>query len=129
MSLLKGESVMSMPVRVPRGLFLVCLVALCFAASGCGGSKVSKNNFDKINVGMTLTEVESVLGKGEEQASASTGGSVEVPGVSGGGVSVPGQKIDVPKMSAQSYAWKEGTKIITITFLDGKVSAKAQAGL
>jgi hypothetical protein len=99
-----------------RAMQLVCILAFCLALVGCGGSKVSKVNYDKIKDGMTVAEVEGILGKGEEQA------SVSVPGASAGGVSVPG-------MSGKNYVWKDGTKVITITFLNDKVSAKAQAGL
>ncbi|HUS92147.1 MAG TPA: hypothetical protein VM695_09880 [Phycisphaerae bacterium] len=78
--------------------------------AGCGGSKVTKGNFDQIKNGMTVAEVEGVLGKGVEQA--------------GGGVSVGG--VD---LSGKSMVWKDGTKKIVVTFANGKVMAKVQEGL
>jgi hypothetical protein len=83
--------------------FLVC------AASGCG-SKVSKDNYDKIANGMTLAEVQKVLGTGVEE----TGGSAGIGGVS---------------ISGKVYAWKDGDKIIRVTLVNDKVISKAHVGL
>lgn len=85
------------------------IVVSCLIITGCA-SKVNRANYDKINTGMTEKEVEGVLGKGEEQASA---------GVDAG----------IMSMSGKVKVWKGGTKVITITFIDGKVAAKAQYGL
>lgn len=96
------------------GLFLV----------GCG-STVSKSNYDKIESGMTIEEVENILGKGEEQASSSInipGQSISIPG--GGNVSTAGMST-----SAKAMVWKDGTKVISIMFSDGKVMGKSQLGL
>lgn len=96
------------------GLFLV----------GCG-SAVSKSNYDKIESGMAIKEVESILGKGEEQASSSInipGQSISIPG--GGNISTSGMST-----SAKSMVWKDGSKVISIMFSDGKVMGKSQLGL
>lgn len=85
------------------------IVVLCLLITGCG-SKVNKGNYDKINNGMTEKEVEAILGTGEEQSST--------------GVNVPGMS-----MSGKSKVWKDGMKIITITFINDKVQGKAQVGL
>ncbi|MDB5307116.1 MAG: hypothetical protein JWO38_1318 [Gemmataceae bacterium] len=112
-----------------RAVLRVALVVLVLPlAAGCGGS-VSKSNYDKIKDGMTLAQVEAILGKGKEQVSTSTGGAVEVPGGSVGGVTVPGQTVNVPKMSGKGMVWQDGNKVITITFINDKVMSKAQAGL
>jgi hypothetical protein len=75
---------------------------------GCG-SKVSKSNYDKIETGMTMEEVEGILGSGEK-ASA---------GVSVGGLEVTGAV----------YEWTDGDKTITVVFKDDKVVSKTQTGL
>src|SRR5258707_11960175 len=49
--------------QTTRGLGLALLLA-CLLIGGCA-KKVTKANFDKIATGMTLKEVEAVLGKGE----------------------------------------------------------------
>lgn len=92
---------------------IACVVAMGLMAGllvGCGGSKVSKSNFEKIQNGMTLAEVEKVLGKGTEAAGA--GGALGA--VTG---------------SAKIVSWTEGDKKITVTFANDKVVAKVQSGL
>ena len=99
-----------------RGVLrVVAAVALSAVLTGCG-SKVSKDNFDKVKDGMTLSEVEGLLGKGKEQSSAS------VPGASAGGVTIPGA-------SAKGMVWQDGNKMISVTFVNDKVMGKAQTGL
>jgi hypothetical protein len=91
--------------------FIVLAVIASFVLAGvvgCG-SKVSKSNYDKISNGMTMAEVEGILGKGEK-ASA---------GVSIAGLSVTG---DV-------YQWKNGDKSISVVFKDDKVVGKSESNL
>ena len=83
-------------------LGLVALLGLGLWA-GCG-SKVSKENFDKIQTGMTVEEVQDILGEGQN-ASA---------GVSVAGLSVTG---DV-------YEWSHEGTAIRVVFKDGKVVEK-----
>jgi uncharacterized protein YceK len=94
-----------------RQLILVLLVAglTCVLVAGCG-SKVSKTNYDKINNGMTVAEVEGIMGKGAEEA-AGAGAIGNLPG------------------SAKVMSWKDGDKTITVTFVNDKVTAKIQKGL
>jgi hypothetical protein len=60
---------------------------------------------------MSVSQVESILGKGESQASS----NVDL-GEYGGNV------------SSEVMIWQAGTKVISITFSNGKVMAKAQNG-
>ncbi|KKL20792.1 hypothetical protein LCGC14_2451920 [marine sediment metagenome] len=76
---------------------------------GCG-SKVSKGNYDKIETGMTLAKVESLLGKGTEQAS---------------GAWILGDTV----ASGKVLTWTDGNKRISVTFKDDKVLTKAGEGL
>lgn len=93
-----------------RKTLLLCLLAAFVLAGPIGcGSKVSKSNYDKITDGMTMTEVENLLGKGEKATA----------GVSVGGISITG---DV-------YAWKDGDKAITVVFKDGKVVGKSSTNI
>ncbi|TWU06521.1 hypothetical protein [Stieleria varia] len=87
-------------------LLLSCL--LLFA--GCGGNPITKDNYTEVKTGMTLDEVESILGPGTEQASSDA---------SFGGIA-----IDMKNM-----VWQNEDKIISITFSHGKVKAKSQIGL
>jgi hypothetical protein len=86
-------------------------IALSLFLFSCSG-KLNKDNYDKISNGMSVSQVESILGKGESQASS----SVDL-GEYGGNV------------SSEVMTWQSGTKVISITFSNGKVMAKAQNGL
>jgi len=90
-------------VLVVLGAFALSMVAGC-------GSKVSKDNYDKIANGMSQEEVERILGKGTQQA-----------GAAGAVGSLAG--------SGKILSWTDGEKTITVTFANGEVFAKAQKGL
>ena len=93
--------------RVLAGVLLLAVTGA--ALTGCG-SKVSKDNYDKIKDGMTLKEVEGLLGKGEVQTDL--GGSIG---------SVTG--------SAKVVRWSDGDKSITVTFVNDKATVKTSSGL
>jgi len=92
-----------------RTLLLFCFTLLLFCLIGCGGA-ITKSNYERIETDMTLSEVESILGKGTEQGSSDA---------SYGGLS----------MTAKNMVWQNDDHIITISFLNDKVKAKAQLGL
>ncbi|WP_430452737.1 hypothetical protein [Rhodopirellula europaea] len=71
---------------------------------------MTKDSYNEIKTGMTLDEVEAILGDGTEQTSSDA---------SFGGIS-----IDMQRM-----VWQNEDKIISITFSHGKVKAKSQLGL
>jgi hypothetical protein len=52
------------PAHVIR---LAMVLALCLLVPACK-SKLSKANFDKVKDGMTLDDVEKILGKGTKEA-------------------------------------------------------------
>ena len=85
-------------------------VLLCIAMTGCGGKAITKDNYSKVKTGMTLAEVEAILGKGTEQASSDA---------SFGGISI----------DFKSMVWQDEDKIISIGFSHNKVQAKTQIGL
>jgi hypothetical protein len=107
-------------ISLVRAIQATGILSLCMALAGCSGSKVIIGNYEKIKDGMSLKEVEGILGTGKEQASS----GVNVPGVSAGGVSVPGMQ-----MSGKAMVWQDGNKSITVTFINDKVAGKAQSGL
>ena len=77
---------------------------------GCGGNSITKDNYSEIKTGMTIAEVESILGSGTEQASSDA--------------SIGGISIDM-----KSMVWQDEMKIISIMFSHGKVQSKSQFGL
>lgn len=80
--------------RAAATLAAVALLAAC-------GPKVTAENFERIQAGMTQKEVIAVLGEPTETS------SVNIAGVSGGMAS-----------------WKDGGTVISVQFLNDKVQAK-----
>lgn len=99
-----------------RFLFSICAASALFL-SGCN-EKINDEGFNAINTGMTLSEVEKVLGgKGEMQ---------ETSGVSISGAGIVGSSRG--NGDQYTYVWKDGTKEISITTQGGKVINKSKAG-
>ena len=84
----------------------VSIFFISISLVACFGGKINMENYKKVKNGMSLNKVESILGSGEENATSSYGG-----------------------YSSSVYTWTDGFKVISITFSNGKVSAKAQVGL
>jgi uncharacterized protein YpmB len=87
------------------------IVLVLALLTSCAG-KINQDNYDKISDGMSKSQVENILGKGESQATS----SVDL-GEYGG------------TMSAEVITWQSGTKVISVTFSNGQVQGKAQTGL
>ena len=100
---------------VQRSSMAILALLVCLTLVGCG-SKVTMTNYERIEDGMSLAEVEGILGKGTEQSSSN------VPGVSAGGISIPGA-------SSKAMVWKNGNNVISVMFLNDKVMSKTQMGL
>jgi hypothetical protein len=120
-------------VRTPvvRSLLRTALlVTLCLFVGGCQKSKLTKANYDKIKDGMTLAEVEAILGKGEKEdpnlspADIASGFGVDVK-AGLGGLESHGNK----KAPGQSYRWTKGDKTIWVVFVDDKMRTKRQEGV
>jgi hypothetical protein len=107
---------------MPRSsLFRLALaLGLCLLLPACVKSKVTKANFDKISNGLTLEEVEKVLGKGEKE----TGDGSNVAGQFGVAVTAP-----PAAGGGETYKWESPKATITVTFRQGKVVGKNQKGL
>jgi len=100
-----------------RRVALVLLAALLLLPlSGCE-DKLTQANYDQIKTGMSLHEVEKILGgKGEM--------------VDRGGMSVSGAGIasGSGQTSQQLYEWRKGSKAITVLVTDGKVVQPGKEG-
>jgi hypothetical protein len=90
---------------------LMVVLALCLLVGACK-SKVTKANYDRIKEGMTLAEVEAILGKGTKD----TGDGSNVAGQFG--VALPQPAVSG---AGDIYKWEGGAGTITLTFRDGKV--------
>jgi hypothetical protein len=100
-------------MSIAFGMRWVMVAAVVMA--GCE-SKVTAENYDKVNNGMSLSQVESILGSGTDDTSS--GGF----GVSGGGV------LDSKQNPEKVYVWREGGMMIQVVFKDGKVVQKSKTG-
>ncbi len=92
-----------------RKVIGAAVLALLFVImSGCG--KITQSNYDKIENGMTVSQVEEILGTGAEEAGV--GGAIGKIAASG-----------------KVMTWGDEKKSITVTFANDKVVAKMQKGL
>ena len=102
------------------------VLAVCLAAAACGNQKINKANYDKIQPGMTLKEVEEILGgpgkkdEGGDASGVAAQFMVDIPGAGATGRKPPGE----------TYLWERGEITLTIFFdPSGKVTGKTQKGL
>jgi hypothetical protein len=98
---------------------LSILVVICITLTGCAKSKITKENYDKIENGMSLDDVEAILGPGSP--------------VGGGSLIAAQAGVDVtggarPSSSVQ-YIWESGQSSITVTFRQDKVTGKVSTNL
>jgi hypothetical protein len=111
----------------------IALALLAFAVVGCNRAKqVTRTNYDKINTGMTLAEVQSLLGGPGEQE----GGDLAMAEASGGagaaGIGGDLQSMSQPRSKDKSYKWGTDSRWIKVTFRDDKVTGgtfKTEQGL
>lgn len=89
-----------------RGLIapLVVVALLLAGPVGCS-AKVTRDNYDRIADGMTVDEVEDVLGASGDRMSA---------GIAVGDLELTGEK----------YEWRSGDARIIVIFKDGRAVAK-----
>ena len=97
-----------------RLLCVVCASLLWIASmTGCE-SKVTKESFDQVKVGMTMEQVEKLLGGSGTEDSSPAG--LEISGA--GAASTK----DAPK--DKTYVWKADGTTIIVVFQNGKVVQK-----
>jgi hypothetical protein len=98
---------------------LAVVLALCLLVPACK-SKVNKANFDKIKAGMTLEEVENLLGKGTKEGGDGSNVAAQF-GVDLSSAPVAG--------AGETWTWESGGKSITVIVREGKVVATRSSGL
>lgn len=80
---------------------VVLVLVICMSLVSCAGSKITPENFEKIQTGMPLAQVTEILGPPTESSS-----------------------VDVAVFSGTVSKWKAENITITIQFVNGKVVAK-----
>lgn len=89
--------------------------------AGCKRSgKLTLENFNKIAAGMSVADVEAILGPGEVDPELSIGEGSTVAGA----VGVVGtlDSVSTGKSKLQVYKWGNDQRWIRVTFLQGKVA-------
>jgi hypothetical protein len=97
---------------------LAVVLALCLLVPACK-SKASKANYDKIKEGMTLGDVEQVLGKGTKDEGGDGSNVAGQFGVAIQPVATAGAG------GAETWIWEGGGNTIRVIFREGKVVAKS----
>ena len=87
--------------RLPKLWAGVLCLVISLSLISCGGAKLTQENFEKIQTGMTLAQVQAILGEPTESSS-----------------------VDLAVFSGTVSKWKQGDVTITIQFVNGKVVAK-----
>ena len=100
-----------------RNSTLTVLLAGALLLAGCN-KKITQANYDKIQPGMSLSEVQKMLGKGEREDGPG-GVNIGATGISGNS----GSRGD------DVYVWSAGDAEVHVTIRDGKVVDKSGKGL
>ena len=104
-------------LRKKAVLLVICLLLVALLAAGCGGvsKKVTMEKFNKIQDGMSYSQVSSIMGD---------------PGELGASTTMPGIPGIMEKLESKIYMWKnsDGTNM-NVQFQNDKVMTKAQFGL
>jgi hypothetical protein len=107
--------------NLPRLRLVVLVLLLCFVPA-CANRKVNKANYEKITEGMTLEEVQAILGEGKKEEKA------DISGMAGHYLApIPGAA--APKQIGDVYLWERGEQEIQIGIVDGKVRWKHSKGI
>ncbi|MCB9845265.1 MAG: hypothetical protein H6811_04680 [Phycisphaeraceae bacterium] len=99
-----------------RRLAIAVLSVGLLVCPGCEDS-VSQGNYDQIQAGMSVSQVEDILGGGTIQSSEGT--SIGASGLTDAAKEDPDVK---------TYLWESGNRQIIITFRKGEVATKRKIG-
>jgi hypothetical protein len=94
------------------------VLAMSVAMAGGCNETLTDENFERVTVGMSYSEVESILGEGKREDSGGYG-------MTSGGIPT-GQ--DSGSSKQQTYTWEEDGKQVVVVFNNGKVQSKSKLG-
>ncbi len=102
------------------------LAVLCLAVAACANQKINQDNYNKIQRGMTLKEVEDLFGAPGTKEEGGDGSGV----ANQFGVDIPGAASATRRPPGETYTWERGEITITVFFdREGRVVTKTQKGL
>ncbi|MDX2131108.1 MAG: hypothetical protein SFY69_03530 [Planctomycetota bacterium] len=99
-------------MRIARPVY-AAVAALCLVVLVSCDDKATPENYEKVTIGMTMGQVQGILGKGEVQ---------DVGGMSISGAGVAGGS---SQNSQVTWTWKNGNTEMSVTFDKGKVVNKS----
>jgi hypothetical protein len=97
------------------------LLAVCLFVPACSKSTLTPATYDKVAPGMTLKEVQALLGPGQKDEGGDGAGVAAQFGVNAG---IGEQRSKAP----DTYVWESNGKTVRVYFVDGKVSNKQKEG-
>lgn len=97
---------------------VLSLAAAALLFVGCE-AKLTSENYARLKPGMTLAEVQTVLGSSGKEDSSPTGMTISGAGIAGSS----------RESNEQIYLWEEDGVTITVILKDGKVVETRQSGL
>lgn len=107
-----------------RAKALTLIFVTLFCVNGCGGS-LSKAQVDRVRLGMTVTEVEDLLGKGKPAPNSETENLVQTSLSGDGG----GAKIEIDYAELRGIRWGDEKRSVTVVFRNDKVFRVFPQGL
>lgn len=112
------RTLVSFRLAVPLRSFvlLAALIGAILVVPGCQDSRVTKDRFDRVKQGMTVAEVRGILGEGTDVTAK------------GGEMVAAGAMVE-KKSNRQTFEWRDGRKLISVEFENGKVTHKVADGL
>lgn len=108
--------------RCARVVTLVLVVAMCCTLAGCAKSKLTPENYAKIEKDMSLREVERILGDGTP-----AGGDGSMVAAQAG-VDVGGGLGGARQSSTVEYHWQSGDKVVKCFFQQDKLTKWEKKG-
>jgi hypothetical protein len=106
--------------RCGRAGLVLGVLLLCLALPACGGNKrITKANYDRIKEGMSLADVEAILGKGDGEGGTSLAEGSSVAGAAGIGGDL--QSVARPASGTKWLKWGDDSKWIKVGFVGDRV--------
>jgi hypothetical protein len=103
------------------GFLWLCLLMGCGGVGGATAGVVTKGNYDKVQTGMSIKEVEAILGSGKALRGAD---EVELSNFE------DMKKFMRPELAKGKYTkWGGESRFILVVFVDDKVALKHAQGL
>lgn len=110
-------------MQARRSVGHALILVLAIQACGCSGSSINQANFERLKVGMSAQQVESILGKGGKEITTEevTAQLKETLGPQDG--KAAGIKLDLSNFSgAKGMRWGDDKKSITVIFMSDRAS-------